>query len=326
MNSQISSESSDNSPSLSSFDFSSLPRVVTSLVFQHLNFGDKKTLRESSRAVKFHVDDHIRRKYLQWRKKTTLSAEKLSHEKILLAAIDQFVALNFHPPYILTLIEKTLNIATSCGNIWREYGTPMKIEEREKLLRIFYEESDKIFNEKEKKILFTLTILEMLKLLDPNFSLVHPFNRKTKLRISFSVFQLFFAIPFYNFAYDWFDFDRDWVQVLLVITKFLEIKAAIAISNHVRWVNLVKPVVFEFASIFFGKKNPCSRFNTVPRVKSTFRISADRDMIGEIKRFLESGEFDWTKAADCFRCDFKFLCLRSKVGKCWERKTEADIS
>jgi hypothetical protein len=105
------------------------------MVFQQLNFADKKALRESSRAVKFHVDDHIRRKYLRWKQKAMLSKEKLSHETILLAAIDQFVALNFHPPYILTLIEKTLNIATCCENIWREYGTPLKVEEREKLLR-----------------------------------------------------------------------------------------------------------------------------------------------------------------------------------------------
>jgi hypothetical protein len=94
-------------------------------------------------------------------------------------------------------------------------------------------ETDKNFNEKEKKVLFMLTILKMLKLLDPSFSLVHPFNRKAKLRINFSVSQLFFAVPFYNFAYDWFEFERDWIQVLLVITKFLEIKAVIGISHHV---------------------------------------------------------------------------------------------
>lgn len=320
MNTKISSESLQNfrQPSSSVNEvksFASLPRLVTSIIFQNLEFADKLSLRASSSGMKCHVDDHVRRKICKWIESVKLDKEKLSHQRILLAAIEQFVAMNFHPPYILKLIQNTFDIATSCHNIWREYETPMKIEEREKLLRVFYEEADTSFNEKEKKILFTLTILQLLQMLDPFFSIVHPFNKTFKLRVTFNNSHMFFAIPFYNFAFDWFEFDRDWIQVLLMIVKFVEIKAAMALANHVKWVNLVKPVNFDYASIFFGKKNPCSKVNNFPRVKATVRIKANDTMIGEIKRFLVTGKFNWEKAAENFDIEFKFVCVRARISK-----------
>lgn len=320
MNSQISNEPLSSqllsSSSLAVINsLSSLPRLVTSIIFQNLNLSELLTLRETSSGMKHHIDDHIRRKFIKWKK--SLKHELLSHQKILLLVIEQFVKLSFYPPYIISLIEKTANIEKSCSQIWREYETPVMIEDREKLLKVFYEEADKTFSELEKKVSFTLTVLQILKTLDSNFSLVHPFNRKARLRANFNISSLFFAIPFYNFSYDWFKFNRDWVQVLLMMTKFLEIKAAVEISRHVKWVNFIKPMNFENASIFFGKRNPCSRVNTLPKIKANIRIVADKEMVEEIKKFLISGEFDWRKSAKEIRCEFRFACIRSKVCKCF---------
>ena len=179
MNSQISSDllsSLHSSSSATIKPLSSLPRIVTSIIFQNLNLSELLATRECSSGMKYHIDDHIRRRYIKWKK--SLNHQLLSHQKILLLVIEQFVKLNFYPPYIILLIEKTSNIATSCSQIWREYETPIRIEEREKLLKIFYEEADKTFSELEKKVSFTLTVLQILKTLDSQFTLVHPFNRK----------------------------------------------------------------------------------------------------------------------------------------------------
>ena len=318
MSSQISDESLSSlhrtSSSLTTIKpLSSLPRLVTSIIFQNLNLSELLAIRECSSGMKCQIDDHIRRKYIKWKK--SLKHELSSHQKFFLIVIEQFVKLSFYPPYIISLIEKTVNIATSCSQIWREYETPMRIEEREKLLKVFYEEADKTFSELEKKVSFTLTVLQILKTLDSQFTMVHPFNRKARLRVNFNISSLFFAIPFYNFSYDWFKFNRDWVQVLLMMTKFLEIKAAVEISRHVKWVNFIKPMNFEYASMFFGKRNPFSRVNTLPKVKANVRIVADKEMVEEIKKFLISGEFDWLKSAKEIRCEFRFACIRSKVCK-----------
>lgn len=295
---------------------SSFPRVVTSLIFQNLDLKDILNIRESSPGAQIHVDDHIRRRYIKWKQKSPKS-ESLSHDEILLLSVDQFAQNSFTPPYILTLIEKTQRIAESSGHMtWRELLAPRNIEGKEKLLKFFYEQANEVFSAREKKVIFTLTILQMLKALCSSFQSIHPFNRKASLRIQFDIQDLFFAVPSYNFIPLWFSFDCDWIPMLLLFTKFLEIKAAIGLRSDVKWVNLLRPMEFKDASVIFGKKNMFSRGAKSPsKVKCCFLILADRDMIEGIKAFLDTGEFDWQKVAKDFTVHCELSCLRAEVCK-----------
>lgn len=294
--------------------FSSLPRLVTSIIFQNLQEEEKLQLRATSSQIKLHVDDHIRREFIKW-KQSLKKSDTLSHKEVLLLSIEQFTNVNFTPPYVFALIDKTANIASSSDGIWSDLQTPINVEERDKLLKIFYEEADKALNEKDKKIIFTLTLIGMLKALgDSQFTATHPSNKKASLRLEFQFNELFFAIPFYNYVFDWFSFDRDWIQMLLLVTKFLEIKAAVAKRDDAAWVNFLRPMNFEQASVIFGRKNPFTgRAKTPSRAKCRFIINADREMIGEIKKFIETGEFDCAKVAKHFSVYCQLSCLRTKV-------------
>lgn len=298
-------------------NFWSFPRLVTSGALQHLNFKEKLLFRESSSLIRFHVDDNIRRELIR-RIKSFSASENLTHEKILVLSIEQYTRMNFNPPYICTLIEKTKNISASCNSIWRELETPARIEDKEKLLRVFYDDVDKYFGEKEKKIAFTLTVLRMLKALSSKYTCVHPSNRKSCLRFNFVLENLFFAIPFYNYVFDWFSFDRDWIQILLLLTKFLEIKAVSAIQNDqlTTWVDFMRPMNFELASVIFGERNPFTNRSKSPsRVKCCFSFKSDRRMTAAIKEFVITEKFDWERVAKDFTVDCKFSTSGANVCK-----------
>lgn len=316
MKRKISSKSLPNLSQVSTVNFHSLPRLVTSRIFQNLEIEDIIKLRESNSRLQFHVDDHFRRNFIKW-KRGLLRDGSLNHNEILLLSIEEFTKMNFVPPYIIALINKTRKIAASAESAWRDFLTPTRIDEKEKLLKLFYAEADKVFDGKEKKIIFTLTLLQIIKSLsDSNIKSVHPFNRKSSLRLEFNVRNIFFAIPFYNFIFDWFSFNSDWINVLLLFTKFLEMKSAIeAYGDAVTWVNFLRPVKFSNASIIFGRKNPLSRAKALARVKCSFCINADREMIEALKRFIETREFDWEKSANEFRIEFRFASVRTRVCK-----------
>lgn len=302
--------------SLSVTNFHSLPRLVTSVIFKNLEFEDMIQLRESNSRLQCHVDDHFRRDFIKW-KKSLRKDGSLTNDEILLLSVEEFTKKNFYPPYLLKLIKKTKGISSSSDNAWHDFFTPKKIDEKDKLLKVFYEEADKVFDEKEKKIIFTLTLLQILKTLsDSHFKSIHPFNRKSSLRLEFKVRNIFFAIPFYNFIFDWFSFNSDWINILLLFTKFLEMKSAIEThGDEVTWVNFLKPINFLNASIIFGRKNPLSRGKTAARVKSCFSINADRGMIEALKKFIETKEFDWEKSRSEFSIEFRFASVRSRVCK-----------
>lgn len=64
-----------------------------------------------------------------------------------------------------------------------------------------------------------------------------------------NLFYIFFAIPFYKFIFDWFKFETDWIEMLLLFVKFSEIKLALAINEHVEWIKFVKLMAFEDATV-----------------------------------------------------------------------------
>lgn len=273
-------------------------------------------MRQSSFQLRLHVDDHIRRQFVKW-KMSLKQSEKLTHQRILLLSIEQFTKLNFNPPYLIKLIERTESIAEYADSIWKDVDCPIRIERKEKLLQAFYEDTITVFDKRDKKILFTLTLLRMLKALSGSkFKKIHPFNRKNALRVEFTFTDVFFMIPYYNYVYDWFSFDRDWISMLLLFTKFLEIKAAVQQDENVTWVNLIRPMNFENASVIFGRKNLLrSRAKTPAKVSCYLSLDGDQEMINSIKDFLETDEFDWTKVADKFHVSCKFTSHHTKVGK-----------
>lgn len=170
------------------------PRELTSIIFENLHLSDKLCVRASCSSLHYHIDEHIRRKIIQWIKKVETCERKLSHDKILLVSIEQYLRKNFTPPYVESLIEMTESIAKFSTDPWNDIKVPSAIERREKLLKFFYEQANEKFTEIEKKISFVLTLLEMLKsLCDSQFTSVHPFNRKAMLRLSFSISNLFFC-------------------------------------------------------------------------------------------------------------------------------------
>lgn len=127
--------------------------------------------------------------------------EKITHDKILLLSIGEYVKRgNFFPPYVSDLIAMSERIARiSKEDLLCDFNIPFVLEEREKLMKIFYEEAYAILPMQERKIIFILTLLRMLKNLgDGTFTSVHPRNRKSELRLSFIVPSLFFAIPYYR--------------------------------------------------------------------------------------------------------------------------------
>lgn len=310
--SQISSCLQHPTPHYDFNQFTRLPRLITSQILQNLDTNEKLALRECSSEIKCHVDDHIRRKYMKWKNSVD---EELTHNKLLLLSIGQFTAMDFIPPYVLKLIEMTESIASSFNNLWPEQKTPVLIEEKEQLLRVFYEEVDKTFDEKSKKIMFTLTLLEMLKTLDSSFTTAHPFNFKARLRLNFNFQDLFFAVPFYNYVFDWFSFDRHWIQMLLMLIKFLEIKVAVNTDSQTKWANFIRPMNFEGTSVLFGRKNPFNRTRMPSKVKVNLEITAEKEMLAEFISFMTTGEFNREKTSDKFKINCRFSCFRSKVCK-----------
>lgn len=290
----------------------SLPRLVTSGIFQHLTFEDKLSLRKSSSNIRCHIDDHIRRELIKWIKSSKTSVE-FTHMKILVLSIEQFTKTEFNPPYIFTLIEKTEMVTRSFNSIWRELEAPARLEDKEKLLKAFYEEADKFYGEKEKKIVFTLTLLQIMKALSGSkYTCVHPFNRKSSLRIDCVFECIFFAIPFYNYIFDWFSFDRDWIQILLLLIKFMEIK----VNNDATFVKFMRPVNFENATVIYGTRNPFTKRSKTPsKVKCCFTFTAEPSMTAEIKKFIETEEFDWENVSEEFNVNCKFSTVRAKVCK-----------
>lgn len=305
------------SRSIRSRHIAPVSRIATSIIFDNLGLEDIVTFRGSSSRIKSHVDDHIRRKFIAWRPTVRTQTDDFSHERILLICIEQFTKLRFRPPYILKLINKTQSIAATYDDLWHEFLAPIKIDDREKLLRAFYDETSRCLSEKEKKVAFLLTMLQMLKVLsDSKFRAVQPFNRKANFRLEFKIQNLFFAIPYYNFGFNWFSFNQDWIQMLLLLTKFLEIKAALSRIKDVAWVKYLRPMKFENASVFFAMKNSFTKRTKTPsKVEGRCFIQADRKMITNIKNFMKTENFDWEKIAKEFKIQFKLECVRGKICK-----------
>jgi hypothetical protein len=243
--------------------------------------------------------------------------EKITHEKILLLSIGEYVKrANFFPPYIVNLIVMSERLArNSKEGCLCDYNVPFILEEREKLLKFFYQEAyERVASECEQKIIFTLTILRMLKNLgDSIFTSCHPRNRTTELKLSFILPSLFFAIPYYKFIFDWFNFDCDSIQMQLLFVKFMEIKIA---NDSAVWTKFVRPMTFENAVVLFGSKNPFhKRALAAPMIKCIFHMTATREMIEAIEKFMRTGDFEWKNAAKKFAINFEVSCPRNRVGE-----------
>jgi hypothetical protein len=294
-------------------NLTSLSRELTSMIFRNLHLEDKLHVSESNTRLHYHISDHFRRKFIQWmRKLEDCDLEMMSNEKILFLAIERYVKMNFHPPYIQTLIELTQSIERCSSDAWRNIKVPIAIDEREKLLKFFYQQANEKLNDKERKIIFVLTLLTMLRsLCNSQFYIVHPFNRKANLRIFCTIHNIFFVIPFYKFIYEWFDFDDDSIGILLMFVKFLEMK----IAKSSAWTKLLSPMQFNRTTIIFGSENPFNkRVKTHPRIECTILMSANREMIQSMKQFMLNGE-DFNsimKNADNFSMHFEFSCPRVK--------------
>lgn len=271
-------------------------------------------LRESCPGIQYHIDDHIRREFIKW-KRSLPRAEKLTNDEVLLLSIEQFTNQGFNPPYVFSLIEKTHTLASSSDSFWRDSEMPRKLEDKQTLLKVFYEEAGKSFDGKELKTIFTLTLLSILRALSGGkFTVVHPSHRESCLRLEFNFQDLFLAIPFYNYVFDWFSFERDWVELMLLLVKFLEIKVAVAKHEDVKWVNFPSPTNFANASVIFGRRNPFNRRAKKPsRVKCLVWINSNCDTIKALKDFLETGELDWLKVSNNFSVICELSCLRVKV-------------
>ncbi|KAG5676166.1 hypothetical protein PVAND_006015 [Polypedilum vanderplanki] len=305
------------SSSNKSRNFPSFPRELTSIIFQNLHLSDKLSVRESCTRLHHHIDDHFRRKFIQWMRKlaTRIDEKESLHDDILLLSIEQYVNMNFTPPLIEALIELTEDIARCSCDSWHDVTVPIAIEKREKLLKIFYERANEKFTEVERKILFILTLLQMLNSLSSTpLTIVHPFNRKANLRLTFKIQNLFFAIPFYQFIFDWFQFDSDWIGILLLFIKCLEMRAARIKNERVAWTKMIRPMFFKNVSIIVGSEN-CFRKSQDKKASSvncTVLMSGSREMIESLKTFLDTGKFDYEKIADEFSVNFEFSCPDSK--------------
>lgn len=260
----------------------------------------------------------------EYREKSELLAklremkEKITHEKILLLSIGEYVKRgNFFPYYIADLIAMTEKLArNSKEGCLCDYNVPFILEEREKLLKFFYQEAYEraVTSERDRKIIFTLTILRMLKNLgDSIFTSCHPHNRTTELRLSFILPSLFFAIPYYKFIFDWFNFDCDSIAMQLLFVKFMEIKIATVAAA---WTKFMKPMTFENAVVLFGSKNPfCKRALAAPMIKCIFNMTTTREMIEAIKEFMKTGDFEWKNVSKKFSINFELSCPRNRVGE-----------
>lgn len=244
--------------------------------------------------------------------------EKITHEKILLLSIGEYVKRgSFFPPCIAELIAMSERIArNSKEGCLCDFNIPFRLEEREKLLKFFYQQAYEraVTSERERKVIFTLTLLRMLKnLADSIFTCTHPRNRPSELRLSFILPSLFFAIPYYKYIFDWFNFDDDSIAMQLLFVKFMEIKIA---TETASWTQFVRPMTFENAIVLFGNKNPFrKRALASPMVKCTFNMTANCEMIESIKEFMRSGDFEWGKVAKKFAINFELSCPRNRVGE-----------
>lgn len=247
-------------------------------------------------------------------KKLSELNNKLTHEKILLLAIGEYIKRDFAPSYIYDLIEMTKRLARNSNTALSTFSVPFILEDREKLLKYFYEEAyEHVPSEQERKIIFILTLLQVLKNLgDSIFTQTHPRNRSSSLRLSFIMSNLFFAIPFYKFIFDWFSFNDDSIPILLLFVKFMEIKMA---KETAAWAKFVRPMTFRNATVLLGSRNPFNRKNSASKIKCTVNLTASCDMIEAIKGFMRTGEFQWEKAAKEFSVHFEFSCPRNRVGE-----------
>lgn len=241
---------------------------------------------------------------------------KLTHERILLLAIGEYVKRDFAPPYISDLIRMTEKVERNSKEVLCDFNVPFILDEREKLLKYFYQQAyDAFSSERERKIVFTLTLLQMLKNLgDFSFTHTHPKNNRNELRLSFIIPHLFFAIPYYKFIYDWFTFDGDSIAIQLLFVKFMEIKIA-GERMESSWAKFVRPMPLENVSILFGSRNPFhKKALALPSVKCIVNMRGSCDMIEAIKEFIKSGEMQWEKVGAKFEAIFELSCPRNRVG------------
>lgn len=296
-------------------------------VSNHINDQDNHDNNEvenPTKSSKISVSISHQIDVQEYREKSELLAnlremkEKITHEKIFLLSIGEYVKReNFFPPYIADLIALSDKLArNSKEGCLCDYNVPFILEEREKLLKFFYQEAYEraVPSERDRKIIFTLTILRMLKNLgDSIFTSCHPRNRTTELRLSFILPSLFFAIPYYKFIFDWFNFDCDSIAMQLLFVKFMEIKIA---NETAAWTKFVRPMTFENAVLLFGKVNPFhKRALAAPMIKCIFNMIATSEMIESIKEFLKTGDFEWKSASKKFAINFEFSCPRNRVGE-----------
>lgn len=298
------------------FKKNSMPQLVTELILQHLNQEDQLNFRLASRSTRSIVDSHIRSKFLEWRRQVR-RAENLSSDEILVESIQEFTNMNFVPPYVLALIAKTKNLAEASIGPFRDLQMPRIIEEKEEILRNFYRDASKSFSDHQLKTIFTLTTLRILKTLsNGKFHSVRPGNEPTKLRVDFTFLNLFFVLPFYNYIFDWFEFNRDWIDMLALLVKFLEIKSAVDSNLEVTWPEIARPLNFERASFIFGRRNMFSKFAKKPsQITCHVYINANRDMVEELIKFMNGGSFDFSKACPTFSVVCEMECLRVFVSK-----------
>lgn len=235
----------------------------------------------------------------------------------LIKTVGEFIKRDYAPPYIADLVGMTKRIAKNSNVSLCDFNIPFLIEDREKLLKLFSQQAfeQAITSHRDRKII--LTLLQMIKNLgDFIFTQSHPHNRHTELKLSFMISNLFFAIPFYKFIYDWFTFDVDSIQILVLFVKFMEIKIA-SETKEAAWPKFMKPMTFENSTVLFGSINPFRRkASAAPTVKCTVNfISSNNEMFEAIKRFMRTGDFEWENVAQKFMINFQFSCPRNIISE-----------
>ena len=256
-----------------------LPREMIFEIVSKMKYEDRKNFRGTSRTMKEIVDYEQNWEF----KRFQLSKKPDQHIPIY-----HFANRNFTPPILHELIKSSTQ-ENSIGL--------RNLEKRETLLTDFLEQAQNRFQGTELRILYTLTLLDLMKSLTDSKYTVSPPMSRDNIIISFNIQKIFIGILWASKSLSHFAFDNDFASIPVILSRILSLKEKIPLYSPVdfqrnEYLDLGDKMVI-IGSRLDG--NWRQKLRSPLTTQCHLHLQGSSSGLQAIRDFMENGTFDWGK-------------------------------
>lgn len=262
------------------FHFNDLPREMIFNIVEKMDFQVRKKFRETSTQMKSIVDYEQKWEY----KKSQLFTTRDPRMSIYHFADD------FTPPILHDLIKLSSGLERT--------QNARGMEMRDAMLTQFFQQAQGHYDDPDLKILFTLTMLDLMKnITNGIFFINRPTHQDSDIIISFVIEKIFLAILWASKSISHFAFDEDFPNILVMLTRILHIKEKLPFEPTITYRNFEyldfgKKLVLVGSKVDYWRPKPA----TPIMMKWDLRLQGNLNTVQAFKDYMNTGIFDWIRA------------------------------